>query len=230
MSARPPFGVLVERLVGVPRVEVSIRALASRCDPQAVAVDLGCGAWSSVGELVQPLTTVGIDTDETALHAAESAGTHDILLRADLLRDFDRIRAALRGRDVQLVTMLHVIEHVPRRLGDELLERAEQLTSRFVVVETPNGFQPQGPEYGNPAQRHVSGWFAHDFIGRGYDVHGTAGTKYLRGYAGQPKVRRRGGQSLDFVASRLLWIERFPRHAYNLTAIKDVRGVEARLD
>jgi hypothetical protein len=114
-------------------------------------------------------------------------------------------------------------------VGFELLELAESLTSRFVVVETPNRFQPQGPEYGNAAQRHLSGWFPDDFVGRGYRVHGTAGTRYLRGYAGQPKVRGHGGQSVDFVAARLLWIERFPRHAYNLTAVKDVRGVEARL-
>jgi hypothetical protein len=229
VTGRPPLGVLVDRLVGLPRIEASIREVASRCDAGAVVVDLGCGAWSPVGPLVDGLTTIGVDTDATALRAAADAHTHTELVRADLLEDFERIQDAIAGRDVQMVTMLHVIEHVPKRLGDDLLDRAERLSNRFVVVETPNGFQPQGPEYGNEAQRHLSGWFPQDFRGRGYDVHGTGGTRYLRGYAGRPRIRRRGGQSLDFLAARLLWIERFPRHAYNLTAIKDVRGVEARL-
>jgi hypothetical protein len=139
------------------------------------------------------------------------------------------IRTQSAAQSIQLVVLMHVIEHVPKRIGFDLLELAESLTQRFVLVETPNRFLPQGAEYGNPAQHHLSGWYPHDFVGSGYEVKGTAGTRHLRGYAGRPRFGGPGGQSLDFVLARLLWIERFPSSAYSIAAWKDVRGVPARL-
>lgn len=174
------------------------------------------------------LRFLGVDSDEQSIAAARRRGSHLELLKADIT-DFHRIEEALAGREAQLVCLLHVIEHLPRREAFHMLECAEALSSRFVLLETPNRFQPQGPEYGNEAQRHLSGWFPHDFEGLGYTVRGTGGTRYLRGYAGRPRMPWRGGQSLDFILARLMLVERAPRHAYALTAWKDVRGAEARL-
>jgi hypothetical protein len=229
MSKRRPFGERVECALRIPRIGQFARRLASMCDQDAVVLDLGCGERSPIGEAVGGLRTIGIDGDADALQRARQRGTHADYIKANLLLDFSEVKTAVANENVQLVVLAHVVEHLPKEGGFELLTRAEQLSGRFVLIETPNGFLPQGPEYGSELQRHLSGWFPHDFEGLGYEVHGTAGTKYLRGYAGSPRVSRRGGQSLDFLLARMLWIERFPRHAFSLLAWKDMRGIEARL-
>jgi hypothetical protein len=122
-----------------------------------------------------------------------------------------------------------VVENLPKRVGLELLERCEQLTSKFLMVETPNGFVEQGPEFGNEYERHLSGWFPHDFQGLGYQVYGTSGTRYLRGYASGLKWQIKGLASLDVLLARLLRVDKHSKYAYNILAVKDVRGVPARL-
>ena len=77
--------------------------------------------------------------------------------------------------------------------------------------------------------RHMSGWFPHDFIGLGYKVYGAVGTKYLRGYAAGPKYNFPGWTMCDIVLARLLRVHKYPKRAFGLVAIKDVRGVPARL-
>lgn len=228
MSDGDLLGDRVERAVRLPRVDRYVERAASACEPGAVAIDLGCGARSRLPAIAPQLRWIGVEGDAESVAAARAGGSYEQVIAADIT-DFDSVRNALNGRDVQLVCLLHVIEHLPRSEAFQLLDRVEALTSRFVLVETPNRFQSQGPEYGNEAQRHLSGWFPHDFEALGYMVRGTGGTRYLRGYAGRPRLPIKGGQSLDFVLARLLVIERAPRHAYGLTAWKDVRGVEARL-
>lgn len=228
MSPRVPLGVRVERLLKISRVDRFGAALADQCDTGSTLVDIGCGNHSHVRIFAPALRLVGVDRHQMTLHEAQRRRTHDAFVLADVVADFDEVVRATQKEEVQLVTLLHVIEHLPKRAGFDLLEAVESLTQRFLLIETPNGFLPQGPEYGNEAQRHLSGWFAHDFVGLGYQVRGTAGTRLLRGYAGEPIVSRRGGQSLDFALARLLMADRFPRFAYSLAAWKDVRGIETR--
>lgn len=226
-----PLGERVARAVRFPRGIDVARALAASCDAGATLLDLGCGENSAVRSYAPHMRLVGVEADHSALAAARARATHDEFIHADIIEQIEDISEGVGGHDVQLVVLRHVIEHFPKRLGFELLDRAESISGRFVVVETPNRFLPQGPEYGNERQRHHSGWFPHDFMGLGYEVRGTDGTRYLRGYAGRPRIRirMRGLASLDFVLARVLWIEQFPTHAFALTAWKDVRGTSARL-
>ena len=127
------------------------------------------------------------------------------------------------------LTLFDVIEHFPKRQGFELLERCERLTCKYIVVFTPNGFVEQGPEHGNEFQRHLSGWFIHDFEGLGYAVRGAIGAKVFRGYNGLVRYHFPGAAFCDVLLAWLLRIERKPRRAFSLIAIKDVRGVPARL-
>jgi len=226
---RPPVGERVARVLRVPRGGHIGQKLASACDPGSTLLDIGCGPGSPARLYAPDLHLIGVDADEGTLSTARSGGTHDTFVQADLRVDAERISRLLEQQNVQLVLLRHVIEHVPKRIGFDLLELAETVTRRFVLVETPNDFLPQGPEFGVEFQRHESGWFQHDFVGLGYSVIGTAGTRYLRGYAGKPRIPCRGGATLDFVAARMLWIDRFPKHAFELTAWKDVRGAHARL-
>ena len=198
----------------------------------SVALDVGCGVSSVLTQYRPNLITIGLDVF-TADMAADNAA-HDHYIDTNILtcelRDVRHKLSQAIGRDtVDLVTMFGVIEHFEKADGWAVLKKIEQLTDKYVFLETPNGFVPQGPEYGNPYQRHLSGWFCDDFRGVGYDVMGGMGTKYLRGYMGEPRFPIPGLRLFDnVVASRALLTKHFPSQSFHLCAVKDVRGVAAR--
>jgi SAM-dependent methyltransferase len=194
------------------------------------AVDIGCGSSSHLRPFRPPLVTVGVDAFAEAVEASRAAGVHDHYRVIDLLKeDVENVLEPFGGEKCDLVTLYGVIEHFPKSEGLALLERCERLTSKYILAETPNGFVEQGPEFGNEHQRHLSGWFVHDFEGLGYSVYGTTGTKYLRGYNADLKFAIRGTMTLDVLLSAALGVQKHPQHAFNLLAVKDVRGVPARL-
>jgi hypothetical protein len=196
----------------------------------ATALDVGCGIESHLTLLRPAVRTVGVDSSEESLEIARKHDVHDQYICADILKqDLTALLPAEFGGKVDLVSLYGVIEHLPKSKGYELLDACERLTRKFVVLETPNGFLAQGPEFGNEHMRHLSGWFPHDFKGLGYEVVGTTGTRYIRGYGGGLKYPYKGFGSLDVVLSRVLRVGSNIQHAFNLFAYKDVRGVAARM-
>lgn len=193
------------------------------------ALDLGCGENSVLSEFRPEIKTAGIDAFAGAIEKARERNLHDDYLVANILElETAEIRERFGGEAFDLVAAYDVIEHLPKKKGFELLEKCEELSSAYVLIQTPNGFQPQGPEFGNEFQRHLSGWFAADFEGLGYDVYGTTGTKLFHGYAGELKLRFPGALACDALLACLLGSDRNHRHAFNLVAVKDVRGAPAR--
>ncbi|MBC8243706.1 MAG: class I SAM-dependent methyltransferase [Verrucomicrobia bacterium] len=185
------------------------------------ALDIGCGTRSPLSPFRPGVQTTGLDAHADAVNLARARGVHDRYIHADILTDD-------LDEQFDLVTLFGLIEHLPKAKGVELLDRVEQFSAKYILIETPNGFVPQGPEFGNAFQRHRSGWFIHEFEGRGYTVHGTTGTRHLRGYMAGPRCNFPGCLLLDELLTLLLRINRNPRHAFNLVAVKDVRGVPAR--
>jgi 2-polyprenyl-3-methyl-5-hydroxy-6-metoxy-1,4-benzoquinol methylase len=221
--------LILHRFIGIPTAHDYTKEIVetSEC---ALALDVGCGSYSRLSQFRPKLTTVGLDAFPQAIEEARAQDAHDHYVIADILiENLDELLASCGGQKFDLVTLYDVIEHLPKKLGFDLLERCEALTSKYVLLQTPNGFQEQGPEFGNEHQRHLSGWFAHDFAGLGYKVYGTTGTKFLRGYAAGPKYDFYGWQICDVLLSRLLRVHKKPGRAFNLVAVKDVRGVPARL-
>jgi hypothetical protein len=222
-------GRLFARLFAPPDAAAHVGRIVAR-DECRYALDVGCGRYSHFTALRPKIFSVGVDAFGAAIQLSRDRGLHDDYAQLDILKDSaDRLTEKIGGRKFDIVGLFGLIEHLPKRQGYELLEKCEALTSKFVVVETPNGFTEQGAEFGNEYQRHLSGWFIHDFEGLGYKVHGTTGTRYLRGYASGPRYAFRGCTSLDCL---LAWVLRGgvrPKHAYNLLAIKDVRGVPPQL-
>ncbi|MAE30551.1 MAG: hypothetical protein CMO43_02970 [Verrucomicrobiales bacterium] len=185
------------------------------------ALDIGCGTRSHLTPFRPEVQTTGLDAHAHAVNLARARGIHDRYIHADILTDD-------LDEQFDLVTLFGLIEHLPKTSGLALLDRVEKLSAKYILLETPHGYVPQGPEFGNEFQRHHSGWFIHEFEGRGYIVHGTTGTRYLRGYMAGPKCNFPGCLLLDEALTLLLRINRNPKHAFNLVAIKDVRGVPAR--
>jgi hypothetical protein len=195
-----------------------------------VALDIGCGPTSALSRFRPHVRTFGVDASAEAVAAAQAAGAHDRYLVADILKLSSGELLEQAGVErFDVVTLFDVIEHVPKRLGWELLERCEALTGKFVVLQTPCGFVEQGPEFGNEYQRHLSGWFVQDLEGLGYTVKGTSGCRWFHGYAGAYRPAWPGMKYLDVLAGHLLRTYHRPQRAFNLLAYKDVRGVPARL-
>lgn len=223
------IALILHRILGVPNAAAYTKEIIDKGEC-SLTLDVGCGGYSRLSEFRPRITTVGIDAFPQAIEGAKAKGVHDHYIVADILKEnLDDVLSQFNGHKFDLVTLYDVIEHLPKRKGYELLEKCEQLTCKYVLVQTPNGFLEQGPEFGNEHQRHLSGWFPHDFEGLGYKVYGSTGTKHLRGYAAGPKYNFKGCISCDIVLAALLRIGKHPRHAFNLVAIKDVRGVPARL-
>jgi Methyltransferase domain len=215
--------------LGVPTIGDYTREILQKSEC-AIALDIGCGGESPLTTFRPQITTFGLDAFPEAIDKARAVDAHDHYITADILTaDPVALRERAGGRKFDLVTLYDVIEHLPKSRGYTLLEKCEELSSKYVLLQTPNGFQEQGPEFGNEHQRHLSGWFPHDLEGLGYKVYGTTGTKYLRGYSALPKKDFFGWGACDIMLSGLLRIDTHPRHAFNLVAIKDVRGVPARL-
>lgn len=229
---------LLRRLANPPSTdEYTARLLEGKLLSEAVgqesacrtALDLGAGVRSPLSKHSDRLNLIGIDASQKVVDEARRAGNHSQFIKGDLTN----LDPAQVGRETgvekfDLVALYDVIEHLPRTEGLRVLDSIENLTSRFILVETPNGFRAQGPEYGNPHQRHLSGWFIQDFEARGYTVFGNNGTRYIRDYAGAPKVEFPFWNYVDFALATLLRVRTNPRHAYSLMAVKDVRGVPAR--
>lgn len=221
--------LILHRFIGIPTAHDYTKEIVERSEC-ALTLDVGCGTHSRLSQFRPQITTVGLDAFPQAIEEARANNAHDRYVVANVLTEnLDELLASCGGQKFDLVTLYDVVEHLPKRLGYELLERCEELTSKYVLLQTPNGFLEQGPEFGNEHQRHLSGWFPHELEGLGYRVYGTTGTKFLRGYAAGPKYNFYGWQVCDVLLSRLLRIHKHPRRAFNLVAIKDVRGVPARL-
>lgn len=97
----------------------------------------------------------------------------------------------------------------------------ESLTTKRVVVFTPNGFLPQGVWDNNPHQVHRSGWTVDEMRRRGYSILGLSGWKPLRKefaeirYAPEPFWLRVS------IATQPLVVH-FPRFAFQLLCVKQV--------
>jgi hypothetical protein len=199
-----------------------------------LAVDIGCGVSSLLTRFRPGVKTVGIDAH--TVEVARARGVHDYYVVADIIKlsaaeILDRVNEVAGTRQIDLITFYGVIEHLPKHEGWKLLEKCEQLTNKYILLETPTGFVPQGPEYGNEFQKHLSGWYPDELRGLGYDVYGTTGTRYLRGYMGEPRIKFPGARTVDSLfLARVLFAKQFPQHAFNFVAIKDRRGVPARYE
>lgn len=198
------------------------------------ALDIGSGTSSHLSTFRPQILTMAIDASEEAMNLARANNAHDFYFVGDIMKEsVESVLKHTNGEKFDLVPLYGVIEHFPKRIGFELLERCELLTKKYILLETPNGFFPQGPEFGNEFQRHLSGWFEHDFEGLGYRVYGTSGTKLFRGDGAAEQFDILGIDVprivCDVLASWLLRISQHPRRAFNLVAIKDVRGVPARM-
>jgi hypothetical protein len=175
----PPRSRLIQRICPAPKRFLQKLVLEHKL---TTGLDAGFGSGSPLVPLRRVgLRVTGLDASAEALKRAEATGILDECILGDFLsHDFG-------DRKFDVVVLSHVIEHFPRDVGLDVLRKAESLASRILYIETPHGFLEQLMKDGNPYQRHLSGWFPHDFQSRGFTVFGS-GSKILTGSNGQPRL------------------------------------------
>lgn len=75
-----------------------------------------------------------------------------------------------RSGSADTVLASEVIEHLPKSGGIGLMEEAERVGRRLVLITTPRGHLPQGQQDAGDLEEHLSEWSEKDFTERGYGI------------------------------------------------------------
>lgn len=181
-------------------------------------LDVGCGFDSPVSRLLhRPKRMVGVDGFAPVVEESRTKGIHDEYHEASLLD----IRGVFEPASFDVVLASDVIEHFSEEDGLELLEQMESVAKKKVVVYTPNGFLAQGEEYGNPMQKHLSGWTVEQMESLGYRVVGIQGIKCMRGEMAAIKWRPYFVWHSVSLLSQFL-TRNHPSWAFRILCVKDV--------
>jgi SAM-dependent methyltransferase len=175
-------------------------------------LDIGCGGGSLLTAVrSEAFESTGIDISEASINRSKIHNVHDKYIVGDF-------RSKGFSKKYDVVVLSHVIEHFSRDEGLEIIRRVENLANRLVYIETPHGFLEQTDYDGNPFQRHLSGWFPHDFEGRGYSVFGS-GVKGITGPMG--KASFLPTSIVRFINRSMQWHQfRRPKTSSTISAIR----------
>jgi SAM-dependent methyltransferase len=177
-------------------------------------LDVGCGRSSVLEALPRVPHAVGVDAYEPALEESRWRGIHDEYIQADVTQ------LGLSAGSFDAVLIMDLIEHLEHEQGKELIERMGRAAARKLIIFTPNGFVEQDEYDGNPLQIHRSGWTVDDFKRLGFRVVGAKGWSRLRGLRSTPRRPTAITRPLLSISQPI--VERRPRHAYALLAIRDL--------
>ena len=192
----------------------------------STVLDLGCGPNSPVGALKHLTTRVGVEPFGPYFELAKSRNTHD-QFHQKLITELD-----FEPRSFDAVIMIDVIEHMTEEDGLNALRLAEKWARKKVIINSPNGYIPQKSLDGNPLQEHKSGWSYSRMKDLGFVSRGLAGPKWLRH---EVEAETMGDDLLTSIRFRpkIVWfiiatllqplVYRFPRFAFSLMSIMDVR-------
>lgn len=140
------------------------RAALNRCK---TAVELGCGFGVVLKQLTRKGIKVhGVDVFQPYLDYVHVVAPEATCECADAL-EWCKTQ---EEQSWDAVLLIDFLEHVPHDTGAEILDNAQRIASRSIIIETPKGFQRQAPEEAyhigtagvpdmlNPYQEHVCGW------------------------------------------------------------------------
>lgn len=204
------FGILDGQYMKELDAEVN-----SSCDS---LLDVGCGFNSPVRQLThKPKSMVGVDAFVPAIEQSRAAGIHTDYVQCSVLE----IARKFPPKSFDYVIAMELIEHLEAADGLELLAQMERIARKKVILSTPNGFLPQGEEFGNPMQKHLSGWTVPQFNSLGYRCVGLEGLWFLRGeMAGIKWWPRHFWKAISLVSQFVT--RKNSRLAFRLLAVKDM--------
>lgn len=135
-------------------------------------LDLGCGL-SFKAQYIDAIIRVGVDIYLPYLEQARKQITIEdpyVLIKANIL-EVDKL---FLPKSFDLVLILGTLEHLLKRDGLRLLEVAEGIASKAVIIDVPRGYIPQNIDIlgfgAHDLQTHRSAWEPLDFKELGYKV------------------------------------------------------------
>lgn len=137
-------------------------------------LDLGCGPSSPIQYCRGLRFTVGVEAFKPYLQKAKEKKTHSKYIE----KKIEEITFPAGAFDA--VVLIEVLEHLPKKIGLEMLKKAEKWAKKKIIVSSPNGFLLQKAVDNNIYQRHLSGWDWRTMRKMGFKIRGLAGLKFLR--------------------------------------------------
>jgi ubiquinone/menaquinone biosynthesis C-methylase UbiE len=181
-------------------------------------LDLGCGSNSSVN-YCDVSFSVGVDLFDPYLQESKNKMLHNQYIKADIRK------VEFQPQAFDAVIFLEVLEHLTKDDGYRLLKKMETWARKKIIITTPNGYLTQNVYDSNPFQRHVSGWTSKELEKLGFKVYGMKGWKKLRGCKGiiehKPAFL---WEIFSDITQKITY--RCPKKAFQLFAIKNIRGVK----
>lgn len=152
-------------------------------EPHWTVLDLGCGNLETTGRL--GIFHLAVDGFAPYLHAIKDSGP-------TMQGQLPGVASRFVEKSYDVVLLLDVLEHIHDWHHQELIEQAERIARKKILVYSPDGWMPQEAwdAWGmghNLLQAHVSEVHAKTFEDRGYAIsyhtsknhHGTEGKTFL---------------------------------------------------
>lgn len=158
-SPRIPIGI-VKRLPWtrpfIMRREIS---------PEDTVLDLGCGPHSQL-RICPVAHSVGVELFEPYLRTAESLGTHNEFLHADVSQ------LEFEPDSFDVVLAFDVLDNLDKEAAYDLLDKMKRWARKKIIITLPNGYIDEGALDDNPHQIHHSGYVTEELEELGFSVHG----------------------------------------------------------
>jgi SAM-dependent methyltransferase len=180
-------------------------------------LDVGCGMESPIMHFKKRINAVGVDAFLPSIERSKAQNIHNEYFNIGVL-ELDK---QFENKSFDCVLASDLIEHLHKDDGFKLLELAEKIAKKRVVIFTPNGFLKQGEYDNNPWQVHLSGWEINEMEERGYKVIGINGHKFFRGEYAHIKYKPRFLWTLLSDLSQK-FVRDSPKNAFQILCYKDV--------
>ena len=173
-------------------------------------------------------SSVGVDVFQPCVKASKDKRIHNEYILSDIRH------LNFKPASFDAVILIEVVEHLPKKEGESLLEKAETWARKKVIISSPNGYFPSLDVNDNPFQRHRSGWEVEKMRGRRYKAYGMAGLKFLRKESASEKRDDNAIFLTIKFRPKLLWlivseltqviVYYFPKVSFEVFYVKQLEG------
>src|SRR5690606_33728320 len=116
---------------------------------------------------------LGVDIFPENLHLCRFSGYFSDVVLADIRR------LPFKANSFDTVLCSHVIEHLHKKDGFQLINQINIIASKQIIIITPVGLIPVSAHHGNSWEEHKSGWAPVDLESLGYRCIGIGSPKFL---------------------------------------------------
>jgi len=155
-------------------LHTSVYCLKKELQDCESVLDLGCGPSSPLQYCTNIKYSIGVEVFRPYLEETKKRQIHSQYLNMDINE------LVFKDRSFDAVILIEVLEHLPKKEGEQILKKAEKWAKKKVIVTTPNGFIHQIELDNNPHQKHVSSWDYETMQKLGFKLNGLAGLKCLK--------------------------------------------------